>query len=354
MNSALLNSIVETNKKDGSASTKLSRKTSFIYATKKRKQSLSLETKRSVNPVRKRSLPLDGKIKRPIDPNLRAHTSSELKPSIKLEPIKKLSSESLSGRKPHSPDAGPRQLSRSSSNSIKFKRPEVNRKYTPDKSENVSLRVIHEGALLQESNDEQPSSSHASTSSLKSKAPAAGSPNNLLSCSPAVSPTLPVLKKSESQRFFSSMNMSTSISENYLELVLRRRLEQSDAVMVAHNERRRKVSMKSRAVRGAATALILALVHAAFYLPAGVFGLAFYKSTSAGADPRLISVFWACYLFAMCWSSIGSLVNIFLYIVRIPAFRKKLISMLKIGRKRRKSSARQFSELTPSGSSYYF
>ena len=351
MNATLLNGAIEFNKKDGNTGNKLKHKTSFTYTAgrkctmnqMKRKQSLAFEPKQLINPTRKRSLPLDVK-KRTIEPILRTPASIDLK----------LSNESLI-RKPRSPDAGQKMLSRSSGSSIKFKRTTEAARKISDKSENTSLKVIHEGTLLQglSPHERHPSSSHTSTPSLKREADVGDTPNNDGVGSPTGSP-MSVLKKSESQRFFSTMNMSTSISENYLELVLRHRLEQSDMVKVAQKERTRKVSIKNRAVRGAWTAVILALAHAAFYLPAGAFGLAFYQGIAAGANPRLLALLWACYLFTMCWSGLGSLVNIFIYIARIPAFRRRLMTLIRFGRKRRRNSARQFSELTPSGSSYYF
>ena len=119
-------------------------------------------------------------------------------------------------------------------------------------------------------------------------------------------------------------HVAASESENCLETIMRKRLNTNDSM--SHQLRmKRHHHLRDRAIRGAATAVIIALLHAAFYLPTGFLGLAFYHCISVGAEERLIAVLWAFYFFSMTASAINSLVNLFVYVARIPAFRRRLM-----------------------------
>lgn len=120
-------------------------------------------------------------------------------------------------------------------------------------------------------------------------------------------------------------HMAACESDNCLETVLRKRLNTNDSLTMTQRSKRHRHHVRDRAIRGAVTAAILALVHAAFYLPTGVLGLVFYHCMSIGADERLIAVLWALYFFSMTASAINSLVNLYVYAARIPAFRRRLL-----------------------------
>ena len=138
-------------------------------------------------------------------------------------------------------------------------------------------------------------------------------------------------------------HVAASESERCLETIMRKRLNTNDSLTMPHQLRmKRHHHLRDKAIRGAATAVILALVHAAFYLPTGFLGLAFYHCISVGAEERLIAVLWAFYFFSMTASAINSLVNLFVYVARIPAFRRRLI-----GRTPGASTLQHTSEHTP-------
>lgn len=90
------------------------------------------------------------------------------------------------------------------------------------------------------------------------------------------------------------------------------------------NDKQRTVSLSQ--ISGSLTAIIMAIIHAVFYMPDAIFGIYFYQNLASHSDSPIIPKLWMLYLFTMAYTTIGSITDFWIYIIRIPAFRATLLN----------------------------
>lgn len=94
-------------------------------------------------------------------------------------------------------------------------------------------------------------------------------------------------------------------------------------------------------IKGALAAVLMASTHSLFQFPAGVVNIIFYRAL---ADREKYGVFipklWAAYLMSFSGSSVGSLVDFFIYLFIFGAFRTQLFRILKCPASARQQPAR--------------
>lgn len=87
--------------------------------------------------------------------------------------------------------------------------------------------------------------------------------------------------------------------------------------------------------------VLLAWVHAAYYLPTGVFGILFFAALSEPAQSaKVLSLYHQLYLCSMCVSSVANLPDLLVYLFMFPAFRARAGEIICFWRQRTNSTSR--------------